>query len=139
MRDKVEACITPTTDSQIKLEELNRKIIFLNPDRRIYKKVQVDACTITSGLRCDKLLLSQDECEERYVELKGTDVLHAIDQLEETIERLGEFDNNRHSYVICTNVAPIYTTQIQRKQKLFKKRYNSELVVKEKQLVVSLR
>lgn len=138
MRNKIEACIRPSTDSQIKFEELKRKIIFLNPNHELYQKVQVDGCTITDGMKCDKLLLSADEHEERYVELKGTDVMHAIDQLESTILRLGEFEDNRHSYVICTNVAPAYTTQIQKKQVLFKKRYKSELVVKEKQMIVKL-
>lgn len=138
MRNRVEACITLTTDSQIKLEELKKKIIFLNPNRLEYKKVQVDGCTLKDGIKCDKLLLSADEHEERYVELKGTDVMHAIDQLEHTIVMLGEFDDNRHAYVICTNVAPAFTSQIQKKQLLFKKQYKSELVVKEKQLTVAL-
>lgn len=72
------------------------------------------------------------------MELKGVDVMHAIEQLEATIVRLGEFDDNRHAYVICTNVAPAFTTLIQKKQALFKKKYKSELVIKEKQLTVSL-
>lgn len=138
MRNKIEACIRPSTDSQIKFEEFNRKIIFLNPNKELYQKVQVDGCTIIDGVKCDKLLLSADEHEERYVELKGTDVMHAIDQLEATILRLGEFEDNRHSYVICTNVAPAYTTQIQKKQMLFKRKYKSELVVREKQMMVKL-
>lgn len=138
MKNRVEACITPTTDSQIKFEELKKKLIFLNPQRRSYKKVQVDGCTLKDGIKCDNLLLSADEYEERYVELKGTDVMHAIDQLESTIIRLGEFDNNRHSYVVGTNVAPAYTSQIQQKQKLFMQKYKSELLVRERHLIVSL-
>ena len=138
MKNKVNACIEETTDSHIKFEENKRKIIFLNPDRRCYLRVQVDGCAITDGIKCDKMLLSDDEHDERYVELKGIDVMHAIDQLETTIIRLGEFDENRHSYVICTNVAPAYTTEIQRKQVYFKRRYKSELIVREKQLTVAL-
>lgn len=140
MRNVAEVCIQPTKDSKIKFEENKRKIIFLNPDRKDYKRVQVDGCAIDDKvtLRCDKLLVSADEHEERYVELKGTDVMHAIDQLESTIVRLGEFDDNRHAYVISTNVAPAYTTKIQQKVLQFKRKYNSELVVKEKQLEVAL-
>lgn len=139
MKNKVSACITPTTDSKIKFEEKGRKIIFDNPNRLHYLKVQVDGCVFKTGMiKCDWLLLSNDEQEERYVELKGTDVMHAIDQLAQTIDRLGEYDRNRHVYVICTNVAPAYTTQVQKKQKLFKKKYNAELVIREKQMMVSL-
>ncbi len=140
MKNVAEVCIQPTTDSKIKFEENKRKIIFLNPDRKDYKRVQVDGCAIDDKvtLRCDKLLVSADEHEERYVELKGTDVMHAIDQLESTIVRLGEFDDNRHAYVISTNVAPACTTKIQQKALYFKKKYHSKLVVKEKQLEVVL-
>lgn len=140
MRNVAEVCIQPTKDSKIKFEENKRKIIFLNPDRKDYKRVQVDGCAINDKvtMRCDKLLVSADGHEERYVELKGTEVMHAIDQLESTILRLGEFDDNRHAYVISTNVAPAYTTKIQQKALLFKKKYNSELLVREKQLEVVL-
>lgn len=138
MRNKVENCIRETTDSQIKFEENKRKIIFLNSQRLPYERVDVDGCTINDGVRCDKLLLSADEREERYVELKGTDVMHAIDQLEETIKRLGEYTDNRHAYVISTNVAPAIDTKRQAKIKYFKERYCAELKIQEKQLTVSL-
>lgn len=140
MKNVAEVCIQPTKDLKIKFEENKRKIIFMNPDRKDYKRVQVDGCAIDDKvtMRCDKLLVSADEHEERYVELKGTDVMHAIDQLESTIVRLGEFDDNRHAYVISTNVAPAYTTKIQQKALHFKKKYHSELVVKEKLLEVAL-
>ena len=85
-----------------------------------------------------RLLLSADEREERYVELKGTDVMHAIDQLEETIKRLGEYTDNRHAYVISTNVAPAINTKRQAKIKYFKEKYCAELKIQEKQLTVSL-
>ena len=138
MKNKVETCIHPTTDSNIRFEENRRKIIFQNPEKRRYLRVDVDGCTLREGMRCDKLLLSADEHEERYVELKGTDVKHAITQLESTIDKLGEYDDDRHSYVICTNVAPVLTTDIQKKQKHFKQTYHSDLVIREKQLIVPL-
>lgn len=132
------ACCVNTTQSQIKFEENKRKILFTNEHRKPYIKVRVDGCAITRGERCDHLLLSGNEQEERYVELKGTDVVHAIDQLKATILTLGEHDGNRHAYVICTNVAPALDTRIQKCKKLFRIRFNSELVIKEKQLSVPL-
>lgn len=138
MRNVDDACVQITRDRNIRFEENRRKIVFANPDQQVYKKVQVDGCAITQGERCDNLLTSDDEREERFVELKGTDVMHAIDQLERTIREIGEYNDDRHAYVICTNVAPAFNTQIQKKKKFFKERYKSELVVKEKQHVVSL-
>ena len=138
MRNKVESCIRVTTDSQIKFEENKCKVIFLNPQRTSYKCVDVDGCTIKDGIKCDKLLLSSDEHEEYYVELKGTDVMHAIDQLEETIKRLGEYDDKRHAYVVSTNVAPAINTRCQQKIKYFKVKYHSELKMQGRQLTVAL-
>lgn len=138
MRNVDNACVQITSDKNIKFEENRRKIVFTNRDARSYKKVQVDGCAIVQGERCDNLLTSADENEERFVELKGTDVLHAIHQLERTIQMIGEYEDNRHAYVICTNVAPAYTTQIQKKKILFKQKYKSELVLKEKQHTVAL-
>ncbi len=139
MRNKVDACIVKTKESNIKFEENQRKIIFQNPSRLVYQKVDVDGCTITGkAIRCDKLLLSSDEQQEYYVELKGTDVKHAISQIEETIKKLGEYDDCRRAYIISTNVAPAFTTYIQMKAKFFKDKFNSLLVVREKQLTVAL-
>ena len=99
MKNVDKACICSTKDSQIKFEENKRKIIFLNPSNHRYKKVKVDGCAIKTGQKCDDLLISQDEHEEHFVELKGVDIMHAIDQLEQTILKIGEFDDNRHSYM----------------------------------------
>ena len=62
----------------------------LNPNQRAVEKVQVDDCAITSGPRCDWLVLLDDAIsrEEIYVELKGSDVYHAVEQLEATINQL---------------------------------------------------
>ena len=50
----------------------------------------IDVQIIHEGLRCDKLVLIDACCEapnwvEVFVELKGSDVLHAVEQLRETI------------------------------------------------------
>ena len=51
--------------------------------------MKVDGCAIKTGQKCDDLLISQDEHEEHFVELKGVDIMHAIDQLEQTILKIG--------------------------------------------------
>ena len=99
MKNVDKACICSTKDSQIKFEENKRKIIFLNPSNHRYKKVKVDGCAIKTGQKCDDLLISQDEHEEHFVELKGVDIMHTIDQLEQTILKIGDFDDNRPSAV----------------------------------------
>ena len=138
MRNVPGTCVTSVSHSKIKFEENKRTIYFLNPSRRVYKCVQVDGCAITNGICCDKMLTSADEHSEYYVELKGTDVGHAISQLQTSIETLGEYDEDRHAYVVSTNVMPALSTLLQRAQKVFRDRYNAELRVKEKMLEVAL-
>lgn len=84
------------------------------------------------------MLCSTDEQDERYIELKGSDISHAIKQLRSTIIQLGGSPNNRHSYIICTKVAPMITTTIQKAKIEFKKKYNSDLTVQEGVLDVYL-
>lgn len=138
MRNVPGTCVTSVSHSKIKFEENKRTIYFLNSSRKVYKCVQVDGCAITDGIRCDNMLTSTDEHSEYYVELKGTGVGHAISQLQTSIETLGEYNEDRHAYVVSTNVVPALSTLLQRAQKVFRDRYNAELRVKEKVLEVAL-
>lgn len=59
-------------------------------DRRLSAVYAVDGHIITSGTKCDKLILVETDAAapawtEIFVELKGSDVAHAIEQLEATI------------------------------------------------------
>ena len=127
-----------TTDSIIKFQELRSIIRFHNSQRSLYKKVKVDGSALHEGAKCDNMLCSADEHEERYIELKGSDIPHAIVQLRTTILKLGEHDGNRHSYVVCTKVAPRITTAIQKAKVEFRKRLKSDLQIKETPLDVQL-
>ena len=100
--------------------------------------VAVDGCALTEGVKCDNLLCSADEQEERYVELKGQNIKHAIEQLATTIVKLGEFNSRRYAYVSCTKVAPQIRTDIQAALLRFKKDFNATLLVKTSPIEVNL-
>lgn len=138
MRNVPDSCVRKTTDSIIKFQELRSIIRFHNSQRSLYKKVKVDGGALHEGAKCDNMLCSADEHEERYIELKGSDIPHAIVQLRTTILKLGEHDDNRHSYVVCTKVAPRITTAIQKAKVEFRKRLKSDLQIKETPLDVQL-
>ncbi len=127
-----------TSDSKIVLEENNRKIIFDNPCNSSYKKVHIDGEVIKEGERCDYLLTSTDEREEYFVELKGKDVLKACSQLKVTIKNVGEYTDNRNSFVICTHVPPATTTEIQKQKKEFISKFSSTLIVKSRECTYAL-
>lgn len=124
-------CVKETTDSVIKFQEKRSIIRLHNPDRLHYKCVQVDGCALHDGEKCDNMLCSHDEREEYYVEMKGSDVPHAIEQIRSTIMRIGEYDDQRHCYVVCTKVSPHITTSIQKFKMEFRRRFKSDLLIKE--------
>lgn len=124
------ACTFETTDKLLVVKERKSKCIFSNPNRRMLTKVIVDGCQITDGIKCDYLIL--DHCRNEYfVELKGKDLLHAVEQLEATIQQLSDKNKTvKKKAIIVSSRNPSNDTSVQRAQKEFKKKYNTELIAK---------
>lgn len=127
-----------TSDPVIAFRENNRIMRFINSSRKPYIKVHIDGCAVTQGLRCDFLMTSDDEREEHFIELKGTDVKHAIEQLKASISNIGEYSDNRHAYIVSTNQAPALRTSVQRAKLEFRNKFKSTLDVKERHIEVRL-
>lgn len=111
-------------------EEQRSKLILKNTDEVESTKIHVDGCEIKDdGLRCDYLHLAKDT--EFYIELKGQDLPHAMDQLERIISLLGAKNKaqKRTCYIICTR-SPLASTEIQKYDRQFRAKFNSKLVIK---------
>lgn len=130
MKNVPSACVRDTADSIIKFEEKHSVLRFHNSERRTYKRVLVDGCAITEGLKCDNLLTKQDGTEERFVELKGTDIPHGLEQLKASIIILGEFPEERKAYLIFTACPTAAQTKLQIAKMEFKRRFNAELIAR---------
>lgn len=97
---------------------------------------QVDGCIIHDGNKCDKLILSVDPSMVNtwighFIELKGTDVNHAILQLESTINN-PIFQDRTLSRRYARIVARCFPSQtanpdIERARIRFRKKYKCEL------------
>lgn len=126
----LEKCQTMCTHRRIVLQENRSKITFFNPSRSDVRQIRVDGCMITDGCACDWLLISQDG-HEHYVELKGCDVKHALEQLEQSISKLSADAGgcDKKAFVVSTR-CPLSSPEIQGRQIYFKKRYRATLVVK---------
>ncbi|MEQ8998240.1 MAG: hypothetical protein RID53_17230 [Coleofasciculus sp. B1-GNL1-01] len=101
-----------------------------NPNRATIKVVQVDDCVIKDGIRCDYLLILPNE-QEVYIELKGSNVQHAVEQIERAIEVLS--CNCKSLIKLCfisSTRCPINSTEIQNLKKKFKQKYNAKLFIK---------
>ena len=107
-----------------------RKAIFENPNRLKIKEIRVDKCLEFEGVKCDYLLIRPDKVEF-FVELKGKAVLHAVDQLINSINALSESPKKqeKHMRVVCSG-CPMDTASIGDLRVKMKKQYNSTFVVR---------
>jgi hypothetical protein len=119
-------------DKKIVLRANKSKITFLNPNQDQILKIEVDGCAISDNetLRCDYALIPSDEVEI-YVELKGSDIDHAVEQIKSTIRLLSDNPQKikKLCFVVSTRV-PKQTTTIQQLQSQFKKNFNASFRVK---------
>ncbi|MCT7967755.1 hypothetical protein NG799_15540 [Laspinema sp. D1] len=92
-------CTSCSEDKRLKAGENGRKYILNNLSQRRVCKVRVDDCVITSQeeCKCDYLFIvcSPEQVEDEnfkpseqlyFIELKGKDLIHAVEQLTQTIE-----------------------------------------------------
>ena len=128
----LDKCSEKISHKNILIEEKkSSKIIFTNENSTEVTKVQVDGCLDIQGIKCDWLLIINEPYIEIYIELKGSDVEHAFDQIENTIKIVSKNYKTvlKYCYIITTR-CPITSTQIQVRAKSFKKNYNAVLKVK---------
>ena len=109
----------------------NKSILTLvNVNQAKSECVHVDGCEINdTGIRCDFLHLAKGI--EMYIELKGQDLVHAMNQIHRTMSILSSDVKKQPkiSYIICTR-SPLTSTEIQGYSRKFKELYNSKLVIK---------
>lgn len=122
--------------------KLNQKIIVSSEHGKIHKAKNGNCCIVyhyhidgeivkstDSKQRCDYALENETTHKLYLIELKGTHVLKAIEQIESTISL---FKDEFSSYIICSriicksNSPKIYTS----KQRKFKSKYK-ETIIKE--------
>ena len=123
-------CEEITTSPQIVLEEERSKIIFLNKSRQNVRRIRVDGCVLTEGVRCDYLIIPENG-KEHFIELKGNNVAYAAKQIEESIRQISESPqlSEKYGFIISTR-CPLLSSEIQALKLKFKKRYNSLLIIK---------
>ncbi len=126
-----EECRETRRDPKIVLKEKHSQILFENPSRVEVEVITVDGCAIREGIRCDHLVLRQDPREEYFIELKGSHVQKAFDQLERSLRLLSAAAREkepRHCIVVTTKM-PRLASRVQTAKKHFRKRYGAVLSV----------
>jgi hypothetical protein len=131
-------CDQYKSDIKIVIQENQSKIIIENYQRLKILVRKVDGCAIKQGKRCDYMVIPNDQLE-LYIELKGNKIYDAIEQLEITIKTLSEnYRQKRKECFIISSRTPSMDTIIQNAKQRFKKRYNSNLTIKNKELTYKI-
>lgn len=129
------ACETTSTDKVIVFQENRSRIEFRNPRQLAVRRVTIDGCTIRNGERCDYLMIRVEDGAEYFVELKGSDVTKACQQLKRTVGLIGSNNNvSRICFVISTR-CPLISTEIQVLKAYFRKHCRALLIIKNTPLV----
>lgn len=124
------SCSKNSNQKIFSFKENKSTLTLINFDQVESECIYVDGCEIKdNGIRCDYLLIAKGL--EMYIELKGQDLIHAMNQIHRTMSILSD-DIKKHpkiSYIICTR-SPLSSTEIQLFSRKFKELYNSKLVIK---------
>ncbi len=126
----MEKCKITSKNKIFTFTEQRSSLTLLNTDQVTSTKIHVDGCEINdSGIRCDYMHIAKET--EMYIELKGQDLIQAMDQIIRTIGMLS-FDPKKCkklSYIICTR-SPLTSTEIQIYDRQFRAKFNSKLIIK---------
>jgi hypothetical protein len=124
-------CKTVSKSKIFTFEEQRSKLTLLNIDEVLSIKIHVDGCQIDNKkiIKCDYLHIAKEI--EMYIELKGQDILHAIEQLKSTMHQLSinVKEQSKICYIICTR-SPLSSTEIQKYDRDFRRDFNAKLIVK---------
>lgn len=124
-------CEIEVSHKKIVLKEKKSQIIFYNKNQKKIKKIIVDGCVLTEGLRCDYLLID-DFGIEHFVELKGRNIKHAVEQITTTIESISSNpkETKKEAFVVSSR-CPLINSEIQTYKLKLKRNLQHNFIDKE--------
>lgn len=127
-------CEKLTTDplKSLQTKGSKSKITFENPKKLTICLIDIDRCSALSAeTRCDYALTIDTMEEEFYIELKGRDVEHGLDQLKASIQTMSSdpYKRSKICFIISTKVTKIVSTKIPGMKDIMRKKYNAKLIV----------
>lgn len=131
-------CIESTKNKILVFSENKSRLEVHNSAQEDLERHKVDGCLVTKGVRCDWKLVQVLSQREAYIELKGGNIEHAVEQIVESVKALtSNAASNKVGYVICTR-SPLASTAIQSLAKRVKRDFNIILRVKKTVCTVSV-
>lgn len=141
-----EECLMSLDSRSIAVFEENKKKYRLrNPEPDLLARYQVDGAMLQDqdNIKCDNLVIDLDKKIAIFVELKGTDLRHALAQIDSTVNRLcgGLKGYRMYSRIVTssrTNVPNIKTyppyVQLQKKMMRYQGNLDSNATILEDDL-----
>ena len=124
-------CVNGDKRKIVVVQEHKRKYVGRNSQDKLLHICIVDNCLITTGCRCDYLLLNLQEKRAYFIELKGRDLVHAIEQIDTTISHylkdLTGFRINARVVLTKVNTPDLLSTQFIKLERRLKKHNGSFL------------
>lgn len=132
--------------NRLNIEQKIDRIISCNKDKRslyfhcngkIFCKINLDdkqnsRIINNNSLRCDYIIVSEELKDiALWIELKGSNIAHALEQIEQSIKNFGKNITNKYVAVVCSKSYPKFNTE---KQKFSKKHKLDGLFIKSIQL-----
>jgi hypothetical protein len=87
--------------------------MFENATRHNIDQIEVDGCAIVDGPRCDWLINVDKTQQSVFVELKGSNVPHAVEQLTHAHDGLREIRKPNVTWIINSQRCPLTSTEVQ--------------------------
>lgn len=117
-------CTTVESGSIVAVSESGRTFALLNPANVDVAVTKVDGCAITVGIRCD-YEYELPSGREVFVELKGSDIKKAVQQIIASVNLLSAVDKGSRAAVVVASRVPKADTSTQaakvKARKLFAK------------------
>ncbi len=134
--EEYEHCSEVKTHRTISVEERGKKLVIRNPQMRRIRQVRVDHCLPIVGAKCDWLFEIPVLRAVYYVELKGRDIKHALEQVLATVNH--HFFVQRHAEyqkhcIIVSSQVPSMTPSIQKLKKQCREMARGHLKIKTRQ------
>lgn len=100
-------CCTCDNRKILVLREKKCQYVFYNDNQFDICQVDIDGCMIKNGKRCDFLVIYPENSSVYFVELKGSDLFQAVDQINQSLNILLPYLNNTkiNARIVLTKVS----------------------------------
>ncbi|HET7228674.1 MAG TPA: hypothetical protein VFJ16_01595 [Longimicrobium sp.] len=123
-------CTERHSKKRFVVEENRSKVVFENAKRHEIDQIEVDGCAIVEGLRCDWLINADATQQSVFVELKGSNVPHAVEQLTHAHDGLREIRKPNVTWIVSSQRCPLTSTEVQSLTIKLRKRKGVQLIVR---------